>query len=544
MHLFNQQRVSGIPSSLVGVLALSLLCGALSVLAFAPFGVWPLFYLTLGYFFVLVYCASGGTRSFFIGYFFGIGLFGGGVYWVYYSLHLFGAAVAPLAALGAAVFVLGLSVFPGFFARLAWRFRTAEISWFLLAAPALWLLTEWVRSWLFTGFPWLSIGYTTIHSPLAGYAPVGGMFLNSLLLALCGGALGYVFFSRKVRSVVVAVLVIASITLGGIVLQQQSWTLPSGDPVKVRMVQGNIAQELKFLPNLLEDSLQTYSSLSFADTAATDTGLSAGETDSTDIKPIQTDTTASIGNAPDLVVWPESAIPVFFSDVDEWATDLAAQASARGTAIMSGGFLANSDYSEYYNSIKVLGGNEDQVYTKRHLVPFGEFIPFRDILSLLSELILIPMSDLTAGSGPIKPIEVKGINYGMSICFEDVFGGEMRALFPDTNVLINISNDAWFGDSSAPHQHQEMAAMRALEFERPMLRVTNTGVSSHISARGEVIVQGPQFEATAIDVMVTPRTGVTPFVTLGHWPAVCLALFMMLLNAIVLSRWKRSDRVE
>lgn len=530
----NQPDLAGVPVTLSRTLILSLLCGALSVLAFAPFGLWLVLYFTLGYFFVLVYFARSGAGSFAIGYFFGAGLFGGGVYWVYYSLHLFGAAVAPLAALGAALFVLLLALFPAFFARLVWRYRTSAAVWFLFAAPSLWLLFEWMRSWLFTGFPWLSIGYSTIHSPLAAYAPIGGVFLNSLLLALCSGALALAFVKRQFLSIIIALLVIVMISGGGLALRQQEWTRPIGDPVSVRMVQGNIAQELKFLPNLLDDSLRTYSALSFSE--ATEIGIDLQTTDAE-----KTDTVA--GSGLDLVIWPESAIPTFFSDVDEWTAELVERARQQGTTIMSGGFLTNSDYSEYYNSIKVLGGDEDQVYTKRHLVPFGEFIPFRELLSLLSSLIVIPMSDLTAGSGPVKPIQVNGVNYGMSICFEDAFGGEMRALFPDTNVLINVSNDAWFGDSSAPHQHQEIAAMRALEFERPMLRVTNTGVSSLISERGEIVVQGPQFEATAIDVTVIPRTGNTPFVTLGHWPAVGLAFLMMLVNWCALPKGGRAAGV-
>lgn len=489
---------------------LSLLCGGVAVLGFAPFEFWPVLLPCVATLFVLVYRARSAKQSVLIGYCFGLGLFGAGVYWVYYSLHLFGAAIAPLAAIGTLLAVMILALYPALFGALAFRCRHLQASWFLLAAPALWLLVEWFRSWFLTGFPWLSIGYSTIDTPLAGFAPIGGVFLNSLLLAVCCGALAYLFIARKLLSLGVAVAVFAIIAGAGQSLRSISWTKVSGDPVNVEMVQGNIAQELKFIPNLLQDSLATYSRLSR-------TGA-------------------------DLVIWPESAIPTFFSDVTVWQNDFVAELSATGTTVLSGGFHANDDFSEYYNAIKVLGGTDDQIYTKRHLVPFGEYIPFRSVIKLLSQVITIPMSDLNPGSGPIEPITIDGVHYGMSICYEDAFGNEMIAQLPKANILVNISNDAWFGDSTAPHQHQQIAAMRSLEFERSMLRVTNTGISSLISERGEIVQQGPQFKTTSINVDVTPRSGSTPFVTVGNWLVVSLAVLMLLIH-LCAQRFTRHNRV-
>jgi len=440
---------------------LSLLCGAVSVLAFAPFGLWMLLPLTLACFFsILFYCQSSGA-SFRAGYFFGVGLFGAGVYWIYFSLHLFGG----------------------------------------VTAPAIWVLFEWIRSWFLTGFPWLSVGYSTINWPLAGYAPVGGVFLSSLALVVCSGLLAWMICRRGVLSACVGITSIAIIVGGGYALQQIEWTQIVKDrTVNVTMAQGNIAQELKFQPNLLEDSINLYSELS-------ETGA-------------------------ELVIWPESAIPTVFTDLTDWEVAFADRMKQQGTTVISGGFTSDKNFTEYYNAIKVLNGTEDQVYVKRHLVPFGEFTPFRDLISLLSNLITIPMSDLSPGTGPIKPITVNGVNYAMSICYEDAFGSEMRAQFPSANVLINVSNDAWFGDSTAPHQHQEIAAMRSLEFARPMLRVTNTGITSLIDYRGKVVERGPQFEAMAIDVEVAPREGVTPYVKLGDWLAVLLSVVMLLIGWI------------
>ena len=508
-------------SSSILNLIVSLLCGAASVLAFAPFEYWAILAPSIGLFLSVIYHLETRRQAFANGYLFGLGFFGAGVYWVYYSLHLFGDAIAPLAAIGTFLFVALLAIYPAFFATLAhsltgraaatdasddtaarYRYRTL---WFLLVAPAVWVFIEWVRSWMFTGFPWLSLGYATLHSPLAGYAPVGGVFLNSLMVALCAGAFGFVgtlLFSKswKNSSAALALVFVITILAGGALLGKVQWTTVSGEPVRVTMVQGNIKQELKFVPNLLQDSLDTYASLSNIEQ----------------------------GKGADLVIWPESAIPAFFTDVQGWIDSFVEVAEEHGTTVISGGFLANEDFTEYYNAIKVLGGTDEQVYTKRHLVPFGEFMPFRSLLSVVARFIMIPMSDLTAGRGPVEPIEVNGVYYGMSICYEDAFGEEMKAQLPLSNVLINISNDAWFGDSTAPHQHQEIAAMRALEFQRPMLRVTNTGISSMISRDGKVLVEGPQNEAIAIDVEVEPRSGSTPFVTLGNWLVVVLVLFIML----------------
>ena len=475
---------------------ISLLCGATSVLAFAPFGLWMLLPVTLAVFFVVLYHSNTRGSSFRVGYFFGVGLFGAGIYWIYYSLHLFGGAIAVIAGLGTFLFVLFLALYPAFLAMLLHRFEKHS-GWFFLTVPAMWVLFEWLRSWLFTGFPWLNAGYSTLNSPLAGYAPVGGVFLSSLALVLCSGLIAWWLCRRTLVSGIVALCSVCAIAAGGYGLQQIQWTQPVQDrTVDVTMVQGNIAQELKFQPNLLEDSISLYSSLS-------ETGA-------------------------ELVIWPESAIPTVYSDVADWELEFAESLSKNGTTVISGGFTSNADFSLYFNAIKVLNGTEDQVYVKRHLVPFGEYTPFRDVLTLLAKHITIPMSDLSPGSGPIKPITVNGVNYGMSICYEDAFGSEMRAQFPEANVLINVSNDAWFGDSTAPHQHQEIAAMRSLEFGRPMLRVTNTGITSLIDYRGQVVQRGAQFEAVAIDVEVTPREGSTPYVTLGDWLAVLLATAMLI----------------
>ena len=476
----------------------SFLAGSGSVLAFAPYSIWLITLPCLAVLFVLLYHAKSTKEGLLLGYSFGLGLFGFGVYWIYYSLHLFGSAIAPLAAVGTLLFVALMAVYIGLFGWLSQKLpKQQPVLWCIFGVPALWLLIEWFRSWFLTGFPWLSIGYSTIETPLAGYAPVGGVYLNSLMLALICGAVAAVIVKRTIISGAVSLALVGSILLGGYQLGKIQWTEAFSEPVTVTMVQGNIAQEMKFLPNLLEDSLRTYSEMS-------NTGS-------------------------ELIIWPESAIPTFYSDVAQWEEEFSREMKERGSTVISGGFHASDDYSEYYNAIKVLGGTDDQIYTKRHLVPFGEFIPFRNIVTILSELIDIPMSDLSPGKGPVQPIDINGVKYGMSICYEDAFGSEIIKQLPEANVLINVSNDAWFGDSSAPHQHQEIAAMRALEVQRPMLRVTNTGVTSLISTVGHVNSRVPQFEVASMDESVYPVRGDAPFVKAGNWLANFLAILLIAL---------------
>ena len=472
-------------------LLISLLAGAVSVLAFAPFGWWPLMLPSLACFFVLLYRADDRRQSVLLGYCYGLGLFGAGVYWIYYSLHLFGAAIAPLAAVGTFLFVAALAIYPALFALILTRFARKPVLWFLLSAPSVWLLVEWFRSWFLTGFPWLSIGYTTIHTPLAGFAPIGGVYLNSLLLAMLCGAMGLLLVDRSRGSLLSAGTVAVSILLGGTALKQISWSAPATKPVSVTMVQGNIAQELKFQPNLIEDSLRIYAEMS--------------------------------RTGSELVIWPESAIPTFFSDVSLWEEEFARRMAENGSVVLSGGFYANADFSEFYNAIKLLGGSEDQLYAKKHLVPFGEFLPFRGLLSVLEGFIEIPMSDLSPRDWAARPMEIGGVKYSLSICYEDAFGAEMLEQAADANVLINISNDGWFGDSTAPHQHQEIAAMRSLEFQRPMLRATNTGISSVISHNGIVLHSSEQFVADHLDIEVVPRSGATLFSRVGNYLVLLIA---------------------
>ncbi len=264
------------------------------------------------------------------------------------------------------------------------------------------------------------------------------------------------------------------------------------------MVQANIPQELKFSRERLRNSLEQYTRLSFEN-----------------LKP-----------ETQLIVWPETAIPTFYQNVAEAMRPFERQLQAQNIELLTGVFSAEADRS--YNSVMQLG-SQQSIYQKRHLVPFGEFMPFRFLLEPINRFINIPMSDLSAGDGPHKPLAVAGEQIGISICYEDVFGEEMRAVLPEATMLINVSNDAWFGTHMAPHQHEQMAQMRARELGRPLVRVTNTGVSSAIDYLGRISERIPQNQQGVLDVTVTPRTGLTPYARTGNYPMAIISLLFIVL---------------
>jgi len=469
---------------------IALLAGAALPLAFAPYEIRILAVLCPA---VLFWLWGRGNKNHAVlsGFLFGLGMFGTGTHWIYYSLTLFGDAIAPLATVITAGFVMW---FAAYFAVLAWivcRFFRHEpnfsnnIFWLIGVLPALWSLCELFRGWFLTGFPWLSLGYSQIDSWLSGYAPVLGVYGVSWMVAMSSGAVVALIISRN-RDRCIAAVLLAAIWGGGFALKDVEWSEPLGEPISVRMVQGNIEQHHKFMAELLESSIETYKNLSYSD------------------EPI------------DLIVWPESAIPTFFYKIDQKLADFSESMLARGTRVLTGGFIYDRNHDRYYNSLRMLD-DPDAFYHKQHLVPFGEYLPFRPLIGFLRDYITIPMSDLSPGVSGGKGLSIKGHVIAPSICYEDAFGEEMIKHFPDAGLLLNVSNDSWFGDSAAPHQHLEMARMRALEFARPMVRVTNTGVSAVIDDKGEPVAVIDKSRAGGETVMIRPRYGEgLPFVFFGN----------------------------
>ncbi|MBX2836654.1 MAG: apolipoprotein N-acyltransferase [Gammaproteobacteria bacterium] len=480
---------------------LALLSGAGLTFSFAPYELSLLAPICVAVFYwVLTRKRSG--KVFWFGWLFGVGYFGLGVNWVYHSLHLFGAAIAPLAALLTFLFCLALALFPAILASLYQRFQQSHspLSNALLFA-ALWALLELLRGKLFGGFPWILVGYSQTTDLLGGLAPAVGVygigFLVVLWSALAVGVLQRKSNSSSVLSLCVSVVLLCAIPVSAQIVNRQSFSAPVGSEIQVRLVQANIPQEMKFSQERLVNSINLYTQLT--------------------LENLEPNT---------LVVWPETAIPTYFDRVDEGMQPFVDEMESRGVEVLAGGFHRQD--GQVYNSVRQLGGDR-ALYRKRHLVPFGEFMPLRFLLEPISAFIDIPMSDISSGDGPHIPLQLMGEAVGVSICYEDVYGEEMRALLPESTVLINVSNDAWFGSSAAPHQHEQKARMRAREFARPLVRVTNTGISSAIDYKGRVLGRIPHDELGVFDVQIKPRTGSTLYAKTGNWPVLITALMCILL---------------
>jgi apolipoprotein N-acyltransferase len=473
-----------------------LFAGAVAVTAFAPFGWYPVILVSLLLLFNQWQLDSP-AQSFRHGFLFGLGFFGTGITWVFNSIHVFGH-VPVAGALGVTLgLVLVLSLYPAVLGYCLGRFiRSASWPALLVAVPAGWMLCEWLRSWLFTGFPWLNIANSQIDSPLAGYLPVLGVYGTGWLLALLAVLLLSIL--RDQRRVLSGLLFLVIIT-AGLVLERVQWTSPRGEALSVSLVQGNISQDEKWAPENLLSTFRLYSELTFS------------------------------GPVSDLTVWPETAIPAFHHQVNEtFIPFLQEELKRTGTALLTGIPVLDRERWDYYNAVITLGG-EQAFYYKQHLVPYGEYLPMRWLIGDALDALAVPNSDFSTGGDSQPLLQAAGYPVATSICYEVVFGEQIIRDLPEAAMLVNVSNDAWFGDSLAPHQHLEMARVRALETGRPMLRATNTGISAIIDHSGEITQQSEQFEVAVVRGSVTPMQGATPYVQIGNRPIVLLSVACLLL---------------
>jgi len=508
-----------VPSAALATLtriALGALLGLVHAIAFAPWHLPWLQWLAVGGLFALVLGGERPRDAALSGFAFGLGWFGLGVSWVYVSMHVYGEMPALLAALATAGFCAFLALYPALALWLGTRLSPSRRLRALIMLPTAWAGAEWLRGVLLTGFPWLASGYAHTDGPLAGYAPIVGVHGVTLLAALIGGALALMvqpWRGRRWRQAT-PLLVVVALLGAGHALRGIAWTQPAGGPLRVQLVQGNVPQNLKFADGGMKLSEEAY-------------------------LPLLRD-----AGAADLVVLPESVLPLPLSYLPERALDALTDVPGRHGAALIFGIFIEDRPGHYYNSAVGLapGTGKPQRYSKRHLVPFGEFIPwgFRWFVDLMR----IPIGDQQRGAAYQPPLRLAGQRIAVNICYEDLFGAEIRQFWRDPaqapTLLLNLSNLGWFDDSLALPQHLQISRMRALETGRPMLRATNTGATAIIDAGGKVVAQLPYLTRDVLSGTVLGHGGDTPYLRFGDIPALSLITLVLGAGVVVSVRRRRS----
>ncbi|UTW06579.1 apolipoprotein N-acyltransferase [Pseudomonas benzenivorans] len=498
----------GWPGNLIALAA-----GAITPLALAPFDLWPLAILSIALFYLGLRDLHS-RQAAWRGWCYGFGLFAAGTSWVYVSIHDYGAASPPLAALLTLGFVAGLGLF---FALAAWLWarwlRRVEAPLAdALAFAALWLAQEAFRGWFLTGFPWLYAGYSQLDAPLAGLAPLGGVWLVSFVLALSAALLVNLIRLRGRAPLLVAGLVLlVGPWIAGAALKDRAWTRATGEPLKVAAMQGNVPQNLKWDPAQLNAQLALYRDLSFT------------------------------ARPTDLIVWPETAVPVLKEQAVGYLGVMDRFARERGAALITGVPIRQANARgepRYYNAVSVVGDGSGD-YLKQKLVPFGEYVPLQELLRGLIAFFDLPMSDFARGSAEQPLLQAKGHSIATYICYEVVYPEFAASLAARSELLLTVSNDAWFGSSIGPLQHLQMAQMRALEAGRWMIRATNNGMTVLIDPFGRISAQLPQFERGVLYGEVQPMQQLTPYLQWRAWPLVILCA-LLLGWALLASRMART----
>lgn len=493
-------------------LLLSLLAGAVTVFAFAPFGGWPVQIAALGLLFLLALGASSARTAFLLGWAFGTASITASTHWLYVSMHDYGGMPAFMAALAVLLLAAGLGLLYGIALGLARRIAgslSAPLALMLLM-PACWMLADWTRNWIFTGFPWIATGYAHNISPLAGYAPLVGVFGVGFLACVIAGCVATMVQLRQLHRTAL-VLLIAVPGLGS-ALGTLHWTTPLGQAISVRLLQGNVPQEMKFDAAQLDASLRLYRDLITERRA-------------------------------DLIATPETAVPMLASRLPAgYLEQLESFAKGQDSRLLIG-IPWSTAPGIYFNSVLGLGGDAAYRYDKHHLVPFGEFIPtgFRWFVDMMQ----MPLGDFGRGDLQQPAFRVKDQWVLPNVCYEDIFGEEIAAQLaaaadrgaPVPSLLLNVSNIAWFGNTIALPQHLQASQMRSLELGRPMLRATNTGATAVIDERGRVMAQLVPFTRGTLEAQVQGRQGLTPYARMGNGVPVGLGV------AAVALLWLRARQV-
>lgn len=483
--------------------------GAAMALAFAPFNIWPLAVACPALLLVLWHGASP-RRAAQLGFWFTAGLFLAGTYWIYHSVHVIGNApiwVAVFLMVAMISILAGYSALFGYL-QARWLPRAGLLAW-VVALPAGWVIVEWFRGWFLSGFPWLALGYTQLDTPLAGIAPVLGVYGVSLFVMVsAGGLASFVLGRGRVR--VVALILAVVPWLVGAALHHREWTQAAGKPVTVAIVQGAVPQEMKWSVAQRDRTLELYRTLSEPHFGA------------------------------QIILWPEAALPDLAHVLVDYLQTLWRDSRAAGSDVVMGLLHQDPETGKVFNGVLALGDGA-QWYDKRRLVPFGEFFPVPEFVRQWLKVMNLPYSDISPGEESQPALRAAGQRLGVTICYEDAYGSMQLDVLRESTLLVNVTNDAWFGDSTAPHQHLEISRMRALEAGRPLLRGANDGITALISHDGVVASTLPQFKPGVLTGVVQPRTGLTPYARIGNWP-VMAACLVMLVAVLLVGRARRRRR--
>lgn len=504
-------------NSRIGYL-LVFIAGSILPLAFSPLNYYLLALLSPAVlFYSLLFVTP--RRAVWLGWYFGMGFFGVGVSWGFVAIYVFGLSSIYASAV---LTFIGVSMMAAYIALQSYlsvlfikKFNLKNrVIIFLVVFPLFWALLEWFRGWFLTGFPWLSLGYSQTESFLSGYAAVLGVYGISWLTVLSSSLIFMVVFSSGNKNRFIYLLSVSLIWLGGYFISQINWTTKLGAPIKVSLVQGNVEQISKWDPEHFEKRKKRYLS------------LTQKHWDS------------------DLILWPENSLTVFHHQLkNNFLTQLTEEAKKEKTDIILGLPILDIKNDEYFSSLMVINGsspksNKEQFYHKNHLVPFGEYVPLASLLRGLISFFDLPMSGFTPGAYDQKLLNAAGQKIAPTICYEDAFGEDLIRFLPEATLLLNASNNAWYGDSFAPHQHLQISQMRALETSRDMMRVTTNGISALINNKGEITARSAQFKSDVVNGFVQPRLGISPYVTFGNFILMFLVILGLLGTALHAGRKK------
>jgi len=512
------KKLDKLTRNLYGQLFVAFILGAVQVFAFAPFEQWWVIYPSfVGFFLLLQQLQKSTQRYFLISFIFSISTLIATLHWIYVSMDLFGGMPKIVSVLLIVLLCAYLAIYPSLALWASSRFLgMSNTQRYLLLIPVFWLISDWLRGYVLTGFPWAYLGYSHADTPLVGFAPVLGVQGITLAVMVICGALTLLIQKQKIG---LSLAVISVLLISGFILQKQQYTIAQPS-ISVSLVQGNIDQNEKWEKEQLFPSLKKYLALS-------ETGLD---------------------DQAELIIWPESAIPAIEVNVQTFLQPLSIDLAAKNKTLITGIIGYDLETDNYYNSIITLGklpkrqgyslqsGNR---YQKHQLLPIGEFVPFETLLRPLAPYFNLPMSSFQRGAQVQNNLQTEQVSLAAAICYEIAFPELLRKNIGEkTGVILTISNDAWFGNSIGPAQHLQIARMRAIEFARPLLRSTNNGVTAIFDASGNELGRLPVNVEAVLSKKIQPAFGKTPYQYAGSYPLYLYSL-LVLLGLFLYAKFKK-----